>query len=141
MHTAATPRPYLSRRQKSTCSHVDYATLRKSVSTTDERTTSTTTSRINRKNQGDQAEQCCAPVFNYGRTLGQPSRTVELNERSDRRETTSTRISSTRKSADWPAMLCTALYTSKLLDQSLTELFTIKCVVPNSGIIVPFTAP
>ena len=84
MHTAATPRPYLSRRQKSTCSHVDYATLRKSVSTTDERTTGTTTSRINRKTRAGRAEQCCAPVFNYGRTLGQPSRPAEVTEKPGR---------------------------------------------------------
>ena len=141
MHTAATTRPYLSRRQK--------------------RATGTTTSRINRKTRAGRAEQCCAPVFNYGRTLGQPSRPAEVTEKPGRsgravrclqrrtsartapsvgrtrRKIRSTRVNSTGKQLTGEAVLCTALYTSKLLDQSLTDLFTIKCVVPNSGIIVP----
>ena len=67
MHTAATTRPYLSRRQK--------------------RATGTTTSRINRKTRAGRAVQRRAR-FNDGPAHGRPRRSVELDEKSARREST-----------------------------------------------------
>ena len=122
MHTAATTRPYLSRRQK--------------------RATGTTTSRINRKTRAGRAVQCRAR-FHDGRTLGQPSRPAEVTEKPGRsgravrclqrrtsartapsvgrtrRKIRSTRVNATRNQLTGEAVRCTALYISQLLDQSL----------------------
>ena len=124
-----------------------HAAFRKSVSTTDESSTGTTTSRINRKTRAGRAVQCRAR-FHDGRALGQPSRTVEPNEGSDRREIRSTRVNSTiEKSADWgnSAMHC-VIYISTTRPEfgrpTLAERSVYsKCVGPNNGLIVSLPRP
>ena len=147
MHTAATTRPYLSRRQK--------------------RATGTTTSRINRKTRAGRAVQCRAR-FHDGRTLGQPSRPAEVTEKPGRsgravrclRRRISARTApsvSTKnpldasqrheKSADWgsSAMHC-VIYISTTRPEfgrpTLAERSVYsKCVGPNNGLIVSLPRP
>ena len=141
MHTAATTRPYLSRRQNGT---------QRFVSRVRQRTNARRAQRpaeLIHKTRAGRAVQCRAR-FHDGRALGQPSRTVEPNEGSDRREIRSTRVNSTiEKSADWgsSAMHC-VIYISTTRPEfgrpTLAERSVYsKCVVPNNGLIVSLPRP